>query len=879
MDIEEIQVYRGPNIFSHNPVIRMKVRLGELADVPTREIGSLNEKVIGCFPGLADHKCSTGYTGGFLDRMKEGTYLAHLTEHLCLELQRVLGHDMKYGKARQIKDDLYSVVFACTNTVIGKACGVFVVNAINEFIKGNNFEFDKELSSLRDFCVRHEQGPSTKAIMDEAKKRGIPVSEVGDSGMLRLGFGKYQKYISATLYEQTSVIAADIACDKALTKTILEEAGIIIPQGRVCHEFKEAVSFVRENDYPVVIKPLDGNQGKQVYIGVSDDEELKDAFEGALSLGKEVLIEKQIEGNDYRILVVNGSVVAAAKRIPAYVVGDGKHTVSQLVDIKNMDALRGEDHEKPLTKIKLDSQTDKVLRKQGIALYSIPSDRKVVWLKQTANLSTGGEAHDCTDALHPVNREIAELAAKSVGLDIAGIDIVIPDISKPMSAGFGAVVEVNAAPGIRMHLYPASGVKRDVITPILDMIYPEGEPFTIPVISITGTNGKTTTTRMINHIMMRSGLNVGMTTTHGIYINGKCIEEGDTTGPRSARRILNDRRIEAAVLETARGGIVREGLAYEKSDVAVFTNLSEDHLGVDNINTMEELLHVKSLILETVKSDGACVINADDPWVIKTISKAKGRIILFSKEYGNPYILDNISKGGAAVYKEGDSIYFTCRGFTRRIIDINDIPATLDGALSHNVYNSMAAIGACSAVGVSFENIAEALKSFRCDAATNPGRFNVYQLGDIKVVLDYGHNTDGYRVTIDALKKLNPAKLTGIIGVPGDRRNEDIKKIGEISGMSFDHIIIKEDGDLRGRQPLEVAHLLLKGALESGMPEENIEVIPDEKEALESALDNAQRNEVIVVFFEKLEPLADVIQKHQENRSEIADEAELLLMA
>ncbi|MCX7709386.1 MAG: cyanophycin synthetase [Clostridia bacterium] len=880
MDIHEIQVFNAPNVFSlREPVVKMQVKLGEFAETPTKDIGNINEMILKFFPGVKDHKCATGYVGGFVDRLREGTYLAHVTEHLCLELQRVLGHDMRYGKARQVEGDLYNVIYACPHTSIGKACGITVVNALNSFIEGREFLFEEELKKLKGFCTKYDLGPSTCAIVAEAKRRGIPVSVVEDGKLVRLGYGKYQKYISATLYEGSSSIAVDIACDKSLTKSILHEVSVPTPIGTVCMTEEDAVLAANHIGYPVVVKPKSGNQGKHVFVNITNEGDLKAAFHEALPFDKEVIVEKCIEGKDYRILVVGGKTVAAAERVPAHVVGNGMNTVQELVDTANANEDRGNDHEKPLTKIKIDTDAMRILEKQGLQLSSIPDVGQKVWIHGNANLSTGGEAYDCTENIHPKNAAMAELAAKTIGLDIAGIDMVIPDIRQPIGNGVGAIVEVNAAPGIRMHLFPSRGEKRDVVSPILDMIFPEGTPASIPVIAITGTNGKTTTTRMISRILMERGLKVGTTTTHGIYINDTCVEEGDTTGPSSARRILNDRTVDVAVLETARGGIVRDGLAYEKADVAVFTNLSEDHLGVDGIHSLEELLKVKSLVIEAVKDSGTCILNADDPWLMQAKEKAKGKILLFSLDKDNPYIKEHISRGGDALFLMNRDIYLYTKGFTNRILGVDEIPATMDGALRHNVQNSMAAIGACLAVGSWLSTIRKVLRSFKCDSKSNPGRFNVYDMGDFKVVLDYGHNMDGYRVTIEGLKNLEHERLIGVIGVPGDRKDEDMKKVGRLSGEAFDFIFIKEDQDLRGREPLEVANILLSGALEGGIPESQTEIIPNEAEALKKAIATAKSGDIIVVFFEKLEPLTRVVEEVQGSRQSVSFSEELPVLA
>lgn len=736
MDIISIKAFSAPNVHSLNKsIVKMQLSLGELAEVPTREIKDFNRSIKKLFPGLVQHKCCRGHIGGFLERLEEGTYLAHVTEHLCLEIQKMLGYDVVHGKARQVKDEIYDVIYQYRNKVLGEACGPMIVNTLNRLIRGEDPDFETGLDYLRKLAFRYDRGVSTGAIMDEAERRGIPVSEVDDSSLLRLGYGKYQKMIHATLNEQTRAIAVDIACDKSLTKAVLNEVSLPVPEGRICLTWEEAKKSAAELGYPLVVKPKSGNQGKGVTLNIQEETELKQAFDQVLATGDEVLLERFIPGKDYRLLVVNGKMVAASHCMPAQVVGDGTHTVQQLIDLENRSGLRGEDHEKPLTRIKIDDNIENTLNKQGMGLSDIPPANQTVWLRGNANLSTGGTASDCTGRVHPENRKAAEKAALAIGLDIAGIDMVVPDISEPMREGSGAIVEVNAAPGIRMHLNPSQGEKRDVASLILDMIFPPDTPHSIPVIAITGTNGKTTTTRMISHILRKSGLNVGTTTTHGIFFNEDCIEEGDTTGPQSARRILNHREVEAAVLETARGGIVRDGLAYRRADVAVFTNLTGDHLGIDGIHTMEDLLHVKSLVVETVKETGTSVLNADDPWVMKALSKARGTVCLYTLRHDHPSLPEHFRHGGSAVYLHGPNIYFRYVNTIEKVSSVREIPATLDETLEHNIYNSLAAIAAGLALDIPIHTIREALHEFHCDVRTNPGRFNIYNMGNFKVVL------------------------------------------------------------------------------------------------------------------------------------------------
>lgn len=867
MEIHDIQVFDVPNIYSlREPVVKIQVKLGDLVDTPTKDIGNINHKIIELFPGIKDHKCSTGYVGGFVDRLWEGTYLAHVTEHLCLETQRMLGYDIKYGKARQVKDDIYSVIFSCNHPAVGKACGKFVINTLSALIDGREVNIKDDLKELKRLCIKHDIGVSTGAIISEAKRRGIPVSLVNDGELVRLGYGNNQKFISATLYEGTSSISVDIACDKQLTRTILDDASIPVPGGKVCESIEETVNAAQDIGFPVVLKPKSGNKGKHVFVNINSQNELKVAYEQAKTFDGEVIVEKYVEGKDYRLLVVDGKMIAAAERVPAHVTGDGKRSIEELIEEENKNDLRGEDHEKPLTKIKVDDNLIRFLHEKGIKLTDIPDKNEIIILRQNANLSTGGIAIDCTDAVHPKNKEAAELAAKAIGLDIAGIDMVIPDISMPIKRGFGAIVEINAAPGIRMHLNPTRGIKRDVVSPILDMIYPKGSQYTIPIVSITGTNGKTTTTRMISSILAQHGYKVGTTTSQGIYINNRCIEEGDTTGPRSARRVLNNREVEAAVLETARGGILRDGLAYEKADVAVFTNFTEDHIGVNGINTMEELLNAKSLVVEAVKEQGACVLNADDRWVMKIKDKAGGKLILFSMDHNNPHIIEHIKNGGDAVFKKDSDIHITRNYWEEKFMSIDDIPATMGGILRHNIYNSMAAIGTCSFLGINHATIREALHKFSCDEDSNRGRFNIFDLGDFKVVLDFGHNIDGYRFTIEGLKGLNPSRLVGIIRVPGDRKNDHASKIAKLCAHSFDEIIIREDQDLRGRRPYEVAELLLSDIINSGFSRDKVRIILDEKQALKYAISNAAKSDVIVAFFEKMDPLVRIIEEYRNDK-------------
>jgi cyanophycin synthetase len=610
----------------------------------------------------------------------------------------------------------------------------------------------------------------------------------------------------------------------------------------------------------VVVKPEKGNQGKGVSVRLSEAQEVVDAFHFAKKYDDSIIVEQHIQGKDYRVLVVGDQVVAAARKIPAHVIGDGIHTILELVEDVNQKEIRGDGHEKPLTKIKIDDVALALLKKQGYSVNSIPHKDKWIYLKENSNLSTGGEAIDCTDHIHPTNREIAIRAARAIGLNIAGIDIICEDISIPIEKGSGAIIEINAAPGIRMHLYPSVGKPRKVADHILDALYPSRSKHSVPIISITGTNGKTTTARMISHILRVHGLNVGLTTTGGVYINDKCIMKGDTTGPSSAQAVLTDRSIDVAVLETARGGIIRSGLGYDLSDVGILTNISEDHLGVDDINSLEDLLHVKSLVLEAIKNTGYAILNADDPMVVQAEKKVRCNSIYFSKQDDNFTIHKHLAKGGIAVFVKNGYITIATGDSLIQSLSILQIPATMAGKLVHNIENSLAAVSAAYALRIPIATIEKAIGTFYTDELQNPGRFNVFNIRDFRVIVDYGHNIAGYKYVLDAVKKMGASRLIGIIGVPGDRSDESIRDIGQIAGQVFDYIYIKEDLDLRGRREGEVFHLLHQGIIKTGFGKNRVEYIRYETQALSKAIATARSGDLIVIFYEKLQPVLDLIK-------------------
>ncbi|SHJ11222.1 cyanophycin synthetase [Geosporobacter subterraneus DSM 17957] len=867
MKILNVRALRGRNLYSHNPIIKMTVDLEELYDTPTCDIPGFNEQLISILPGLKEHKCSEGYKGGFVVRLKRGTYLAHVMEHIALELQQLMGYKVRFGKARrESAPSIYNVIFTYYNETAAMEAGLMAFEIVDHILKGLPIQIEERLEAVRKRAVELDLGPSTKAIEMEAYKRKIPVIRIGDGSLLQLGYGAKQKLIQATLTERASCIAVDIACDKTMTNFFMRQNGIPVPSGRIAKNEYEVLEVAKEIGYPVVVKPYNGNQGKGVSLNITTDEDVLTAYEAVKQYTHQALVEKYIEGKHYRILVVKDKVVAASERIPAHVIGDGVHTIEQLIELENKNPLRGEGHEKPLTKIKIDEVMLLLLKKSKRSLEDIPENGEKVYLRENDNLSTGGIAVDVTDLVHEEIKSTCMKAAELIGLDVAGIDVTTTDITKPLSATGGALIEINAAPGIRMHHYPSAGVSRNVAEEIVRSLFPDDQSYHIPLVSVTGTNGKTTTTRMINAILKEAGYCVGMTTTGGIYIDNQCIEKGDTTGPGSARQILMNKKVTAAVLETARGGIVNRGLGYDLADVGVITNITDDHLGIDGIETMEDLAHTKALVAEAVKENGYAVINADDEYCLSIRDKAYGQLILFSKDHSNKYVVKHIQDGGRVVYIKDNIIYLATDQEQIPVVNVENIPATFGGLLTHNVENSLAATAAAWGLGISSEIINRALINFRCDEEQNPGRFNMYDVADFKVVVDYGHNFDGYKKVIEGLRKMKINRLIGVIGVPGDRLNTSIKEVGIISGQSFDHIFIKEDRDKRGRAWGEVAEILYDGCLKGGADPKKIEIEILEEVALEKAMNMAKAGDIVIVFYEELELIKKTIEKFSQKQ-------------
>jgi cyanophycin synthetase len=865
MRILSLRYFAGPNIYSYSPVVKVTVDIGRYEYLSTKKIAGFTDHLLDILPTLSEHQCSKGYPGGFVERLREGTYLAHVFEHVALELQNLVGYSIGFGKARSTdRPGIYDAVYGCTVPEVGRAVARHTEVLINRLVACEPVDISRILDDLQEVSRKYRLGPSTQALVNAAKERGIPVTSLDDDSLCMFGYGKKQQRIWATLTGRTSNIATDVACHKQLTNRLLADNAIPVPDGTIVSSVEEAQDVFRSFHCSVVVKPLNGNQGRGVTLNINSAAEVARAYNMAAQFNDEVLMEEFIPGRQYRLCVVNGKLIAAAERLPAQVTGDGQHTVKELVDRENANGQRGEDHEKPLTKIRIDAIALVTLARQNLADTSIPKVGQIVVIRENANISTGGTAIDVTDQVHPDTVAIVERASRVIDLDVAGVDLVTDDITQPLVPGRGAVIEINAAPGIRMHHYPSAGKARDVAGAILEYLFPDQEKGRIPIVSITGTNGKTTVTRMIGHVLEQVGLRVGMTTTDGIFIDGHCIVEGDTTGPASAKIILSDPSVEAAVLETARGGILRAGLAFDYCDVGIVTNITEDHLGQYGIDSLADMANIKSLILERTKRSGYALINADDPNVVSIAARVKAHIVYFSLEADNIVIRRHLGVGGKAFFVREGTIYAARGNQSRPIVRIADIPVTFGGAAVHNVQNALIAVAAAASLNISPQHIKHSLCSFE----KNPGRLTMRDIAGIRICVDYGHNPAGYEALIQTVKKLGAKRLIGVIAAPGDRPDRCIISMGKSAGYGFDQIIIKEDSDLRGRESGQVAALLKAGTLDSGHDPASINIIYSEAEAVRRALKMAEKGDLIVVFYEKYRIVNDVIDDFERQATE-----------
>lgn len=850
MRVLETVVFPGRNFYAHFPVAKITIDLEGLASKESSEYPWFCFALVECLPGLANHSCS-GRDGGFVARMREGTYFGHVLEHVILELQAMLGFPKAFGKTRYAGGQgVYHIIFEYALPALVKPLLAEAMDIVQSLLEGRMVNAQERMAPLSQVAAHQGLGPSTQAIVKAAESRGITVRRIGDESLLQLGTGIYSRRVQATVGPHTSCLAADIACDKALTKYILATAGIPVPFGLTVETALEAVAAWQQIGRPVAVKPRDGNQGKGVSLKLDSAEDVAEAFRFAQVFGGKTIVEEYIEGRHYRLVVVGGKLIAAAERSPAHVVGDGVSPIEALIAHTNRDPLRGEKHEKPLTRIVLDDISLRVLKRQGFEAHHVPLQGQLVLLRDSANLSTGGTAWDVTDQVHPQARERVERVARLIGVDIAGIDVVAPDISSPTLDM--SVIEVNTAPGIRMHQYPAEGQARDVAGAIVDMIYPPGRPSEIPLATVTGTNGKTTTTRLIAAGLRNVYENVGCATSSGIYINHQQIVAGDTTGPWSAGVILSDPAVDAAVLEVARGGIIRGGLGYNLADVAVLTNISDDHLGQDGIPDLAALCRVKSLVAEAVRVGGVVVVNAENSYCVQAGLASQREMIMFAAQPSR-IMSNHVAAGGRGVLVQKGAFVALSGREVLWELSLSSVPLTFAGLALHNVENCAAAIGAMWALGIPFSAISQTLQAFAPDLLCNPGRQNIIKVAGITVMLDYGHNVPGVCAVAELARKLCPGRLIGVISAPGDRTDASIVKLGHCVGTKFDQVFIKEDVDRRGREPAEVARLLRRGIAEVGSMAAGEEAVLDEASVLRQALLNAEPCDWVIIFYESLD--------------------------
>ncbi|GAA4800829.1 cyanophycin synthetase [Lysobacter hankyongensis] len=870
MRIIDRSVFVGPSLYAHFPVIRLELDLERLEDWPTGKLGpAFVDALIEAVPGLAEHGCSYRTPGGLIRRMKEGegTWLGHVLEHVAIELQNMAGEDVTFGKTRSIdgRPGVYSVVYEYAQREEGIEAGELALKLLRSLLpaelrSADAIPEDWNWPDARDAFIRYAQrralGPSTMSLVKAAEERNIPWLRLNEQSLVQLGHGKYQQRIQATVTGKTPHIAVELASDKEETNKILGSLGLPVPRQELVQSEGAARRAARRIGFPVVTKPYNGNHGRGISIRLTSDEEVVEGFLKAKEISRSVIVETYLEGDDHRLLVVNGELVAATKRTPGHVVGDGTHTIRELVEIVNQDPRRGIGHEKVLTRIELDAQAEMMMARVDVTADTVPEAGRIIYLRSTANLSTGGTATDVTDIIHPDNREMAVRAIKAIGLDVGGVDFLSTNIAESYKTIGGGICEVNAAPGFRMHVAPSEGKPRDVAGPVIDMLFPQGTPSRVPIAAITGTNGKTTTSRMLAHIVKMAGYTPGLTTTDGVYIDGQRTVEGDMTGPVSARMVLADPQIDFAVLETARGGLLRAGMGVPKVDVGAVLNVQSDHLGMKGIDTLEQLAEVKRIVVEV--AEDCAVLNADDPNVLKMGGYTDAKVICYvTMNPSHGLVREHIRAGGRACALEGgvngQMITLYDKGSHIPLLWTHLIPATLEGKALHNVQNAMFAAAMAFSMGLKLDAIRAGLRTFDSTFFQAPGRMNVFNEHPFKVLFDYGHNAHAVAAMADLAKRLDVSgRRLVVVAGPGDRRDEDLREIARAVAGGFDHYICRRDDGLRGRAPDEVPKLIAATLREHGVPDERISLIPDEQEAIDAGLRMAQPGDVLLIFADAL---------------------------
>jgi cyanophycin synthetase len=864
MKILSIQALRGPNIWSVNrkKLIQMRLDLEELEQLPTNKIEGFKERLMAMFPSMQAHRCSEGCPGGFFMRVERGTWMGHVIEHIALEIQTLAGMETGFGRTRQTKTEgIYNVVFSYSEEKVGLFAAESAVNIAQALINAKDFDLQADLQKMREIREDVRLGPSTGSIVDEAVAHDIPWIRLGTNSLIQLGYGVNQMRFQATMTCKTSSIAVDIACNKEETKRLLYNNAIPVAKGDIVVDEEDLLKCIDRIGFPIVIKPLDGNHGKGASINVLTKEAAIEGLAYAKKYSRRVIVERFITGFDFRVLVIDNKIVAAAQRVPAHVKGNGKDSIETLIAEVNKDPRRGYGHENVLTEITVDRDTEDLLAKYNYTLATVPEADEVVYLKSTANLSTGGTSIDVTDLMHPENVFLSERIARIIGLDICGIDIMAQNLTQPLKENGGVILEVNAAPGFRMHLAPSDGLPRNVAAPVVDMLYPPGKSSRIPIIAVTGTNGKTTTTRLIAHIVKNMGYRVGFTTSDGIYVQNHMLEKGDTTGPYSAEFILKDPTVEFAVLETARGGILRSGLGFSRCDIGVITNIQEDHLGISDIENLDDLARVKSVVVKSIKKDGWAILNAEDEYCVKIAAGLDCKIAYFSLNEDNAIIQQHCKKGGIAAIYENGFVTIKKGDWKIRVERVSLVPLTIGGKAKFMIANVLAATLAGYLSGFKTEDIRMSLGTFIPSAAQTPGRMNIFNFNEFKVMIDFAHNKAGYLGVEDFLSNVEATHKIGIIAGVGDRRDQDIRDCAEIAARMFDHIIIRQEKYLRGRTEEEIINLILEG-IKLVDKKVTYEIVPKEKDALTHALSIAKKGTFITALSDVITNAIEIVQEH-----------------
>ena len=869
MEIRSINAMRGPNYWSvrRHKLIVMVLDLGKMEEYPSNKVDGFPDRLKALFPTMYEHRCSVGTAGGFFQRVEEGTWMGHIIEHIALEIQTLAGMDTGFGRTRGYGEEgVYNVVFSYMEEKVGRYAAKSAVKICEALIANETYDLADDIQTMREIREDERLGPSTGSIVQEAQDRGIPWIRLNKYSLCQLGYGANQKRIQATVTSETSNIGVEIACDKEDTKYLLEQAEVEVPKGEIIRRESSVEDACDYVGFPLVVKPISGNHGRGITVDVNSYKEAVEAFNIAKEISRSVILEKFITGEDYRLLVINNKLVAAAKRTPAHVIGNGKSTIQELIDKVNEDPRRGYGHEKVLTMITVNELTKTIIASNGYELDTIIEKGEMLILKDTANLSTGGTAEDVTDIVHPANVFMAERISKIIDLDICGIDVMTTDISKPLSETGGAVLEVNAGPGFRMHLAPTTGLPRNVAAPVIDKLFPPGSTSRIPIVAVSGTNGKTTTTRLIAHMAKMKGYRVGYTTSDGVYIQNRLLMKGDCTGPASAEFVLKDPTVNFAILESARGGLLRAGLGFKKCDIGIVTNVASDHLGLKGIHTIEQLAKVKGVIPETVLPDGTAILNADDDLVYAMRKNVDCNVALFSLDENNSHIKAMQRRGGiSAIYENG---YITlCRGeWKMRVIKAVNVPLTFGGKATFMIQNVLPAVITAYLYGHTLEDMKVALETFIPSPSQTPGRLNLFKFKNFQILLDYAHNPAGMRALKQFTNNLEATVKVGIIAGIGDRREEDNNEMGSIAAEMFDEIIIRQDKRLRGKTEKELIKMLDDG-IKMKDPLKKTMIIPSEKEAILYAVKHAKKGALIVLCSDVIPDALELVKKLKEEEA------------